>query len=340
MALQTLPPLANTYTADQLSTIDRLEQEVAARWAAGGPQFDNAWAVMGPLIVAAVLQAQGEIADRATAFIPAILADTGQTTAVMPEAEPFPAGFVGWTGAGILVEQLLAAVAIRAKEAVAAGATAAQAAALAQDWLVGSVATILADTARGAEGLGMYVRPVGGYVRIVHGGACGRCVILAGRWYRTNAGFERHPRCRCTHIPASEALAGHWQSDPRAYFDSLTDAQRIKLMGSKANAQAVLDGADMGQVINAYRKSTATAQSPIKRTPAGLFTSEGTTRRGLAGQQQAGLRRNGPSQLRLMPESIAKIATSREDRLRLLRLYGWIADDTARARGREILARA
>lgn len=331
MALQTLPPLATEYSQAQLATIAELEATVAQRWAAmGGTGFDTAWQLVGPAIVAAVLASQREATNRATAYIPAILAETGQEAAVEATDTPLPEALIGLTGAGLLVQDALSTVTIRAKQAITGGATTAQAMGIAQTWLQGATRTIVADAARSSESLNSYVRPVTGFVRVVNGNACGRCVILAGRWYRINADFPRHDNCRCYQIPAAENMAGHWQTDPQAYFDSLNDEQRIKLMGSKANAQAVVDGANMGQIINAYRTGITFAQG-------GRFTSEGTTKRGLAGQQQAGLRRNGPSQQRLMPQSIARIAKDADDRMRLLRLYGWVVDQAARERGRALL---
>ena len=50
----------------------------------------------------------------------------------------------------------------------------------------------------------MGVRPVGGYVRMVQAGACSRCVVLAGKWYRKNQGFQRHPGC----FPAGAVVSG------------------------------------------------------------------------------------------------------------------------------------
>lgn len=339
--LQTLPPLARNYSKAQRETIDAALVEVAGRWQSIGPQFDSGWLLQGPYIAAAVMASQEQIATRADEYVPAILAATGQVARVPPVAETDPLALVGLTGAGYNVAESLAATPIRAKQAVASGASAAKALAVAGEWLTQSTMTLLADTARSAESLGRYTRNVG-YVRMVNGGACGRCVVQAGKWFRTNQGFLRHPRCRCFHIPATENVAGDWQTDPAEYFASLTTEQQIKLMGSKANAQAVLDGADISQVVNAYRKSSGMSfaqVSPIRRNASGqAFTTEGTTRRALAAKQQAGLRRNGPLQQRLMPESIAMRAKDDEDRLRLLRLYGWIRDNEATARGRDVFA--
>jgi hypothetical protein len=341
--LQSLPPLARNYSRQQRQQIDAIVAEVVARWSAYGPSFDSAWMLSGPYIVQAVLDAQAEMAERATTYIPAVLAATGQAAVAQQSAEAAPESLVGLTGAGYQVAEALAATPIRAKQAVAAGATPTQALDAAGGWLAQSSLTILADTARSAESLGRYTRNVG-YVRMVNGGACGRCVVQAGKWFRTNQGFLRHPRCRCVHIPASEDAGRDWQTNPDAYFHSLTPEQQIKLLGSKANAQAVVDGADIGQIVNAYRKTAGMqyAQAPsIKVNARGQkFTTEGTSRRGLAGQQQAGLRRNGLSQQRLMPETIAMRARGAEDRMRLLMLYGWIRDEAAVSRGRDALTEA
>lgn len=339
--LQTLPPLARSYRAEQLEVADRALADVMVRWQQLGVRFDSGWSLYGPTIASIIADAQRDIARRADAYVPAVLVATGQGRFVEAAAESNVDNLIGLTGAGLQVYDTLSSATIRAKQAVAAGQTSRQAITTAGKWLTMMGSTILADTARSAESLGRYTRNVG-YVRMVNGGACGRCVIQAGKWFRTNQGFLRHPRCRCVHIPASEDAAGSWQTNPDEYFHSLTEAQQIKLMGSRANAQAVHDGADINQIVNAYRKSSGMSfaqMSPIKHNRLGdKFTTEGTTRRGLAGQQQVALRRNGVSQMRLMPESIAMAAKDAEDRLRLLALYGWIKDEQAITRGRAIFA--
>jgi len=202
--------------------------------------------------------------------------------------------------------------------------------------------TQVADVWRMASGASIASRPaVGGYVRNVGASCCSRCAVLSGRFYRWSAGFLRHPGCRCINIPTTRDLASSIAESPQDLFDQgrITDL-------SKANTQAILDGADINQVANAYRRTSGMqfAQSPaIKRAPSfrggsNKFTTEGTTARGRAGQQQTALRRNGVAQDRLMPESIYRNAASREDALRQLRLNGWITDDVAQAEGRAIFA--
>lgn len=130
--------------------------------------------------------------------------------------------------------------------------------------------------------------------------------------------------------------------DPMAYYESLDEAGRLKFAGSLANVKAIDAGADINQIVNAYRRTSGMrfAQvSPIKLNKLGdKFTTEGTTRRGLATQQQTGLRRNGAVQARLMPESIYMRAKNPDDALRLLKLYGWISDSRGLTQGRATLA--
>jgi hypothetical protein len=202
------------------------------------------------------------------------------------------------------------------------------------------VVTQVQDAARQAAGVSIAARPHIGYVRMLNPPSCGRCVILAGKFFRYNEGFMRHPKCDCRHVPALEDTGDDLRTDPRAYFNSLDADEQAKVAGSQANAEAVRQGADLGQIVNAYRRTAGmqVAGVPAIKTLRGdKYTTEGTTRRAMAAKQQTALRRNGPLQLRLMPESIFAIAKDREDTQRLLRLYGWIRDDAAMSRGAAIL---
>jgi hypothetical protein len=197
------------------------------------------------------------------------------------------------------------------------------------------VVTQVQDAARAAAGVSIAARPHIGYVRMLNPPSCSRCVIQAGKFFRYNEGFQRHPRCDCRHVPSLENVAGDLTTNPVAYFDSLSTAEQDRLLG-KANAEAVRRGANIIQIVNAYRRTSGMQVAgvpPIKTIRGDKYTTEGTTRRALAAKQQVALRRNGRSQLRLMPESIFEIAKDREDAQRLLRLYGWVRDDAAVARG-------
>lgn len=116
------------------------------------------------------------------------------------------------------------------------------------------------------------------------------------------------------------------------YFDSLTGAEQDRIF-TKAGAQAIRDGADMGQVVNARR-----GMYPVQKPGSvkWLATREGTSRRGHASWQmhKAGLgdyvktkdgsRYRRLNAQRLMPETIYEVARDPEDAVRLLRMYGYI----------------
>jgi len=193
------------------------------------------------------------------------------------------------------------------------------------------VMTQLQDVARAALSLAIASRPdVSGYVRMLNPPSCSRCAVLAGKWFRWNRGFQRHPRCDCRHIPARED-AQDLRTNPAAYFDSLSAREQDRIF-TQAGARAVRDGADIGQVVNA-RRGMSTAQinqrgwipsgrlAPVSIGGRNAFvSSEGTTVRGWASRAQTG--RN--MSLRLMPETIYDAAVDRADAIRLLRLHGYI----------------
>lgn len=180
------------------------------------------------------------------------------------------------------------------------------------------ILTQLSDVARSASLLGSVVRPaVTGYVRMLEQPSCSRCVVLAGRFYRKNTGFQRHPKCDCRHIPSSENVAGDLRTNPDAYFRSLSKGEQDKAF-TAAGAEAIRNGADVSKVVNA-RRGMSTAQTAtgrrrlVKRDVLGrpMYTTTEAGRRGL---------------VRLMPESIVELAGGdRAELLRLLKSHGYIA---------------
>lgn len=216
------------------------------------------------------------------------------------------------------------------------------------------VATQLQDVARSTLATDIATRPaIEGYVRQITAGACSRCAILAGRFYRWNEGFDRHPNCNCEHIPTTRDNAGEVATDPREYFDSLDEAEQDRIF-SKAGAEAIRMGADPVQVVNA-RSGMTTAQPTVKvigqreahldiagqrittyepitetvapsrrrliRDEGGLYTTE-TGALSRASRQRMGLAKG---ERRLMPESILELSNGdREQALALLQRYGYI----------------
>jgi hypothetical protein len=177
-------------------------------------------------------------------------------------------------------------------------------------------------------------------------------------------------------ISSVEDAAGDLRTDPMAYFRSLPtaadlDAQHPNLTVrmrreagllsqedafTVAGAQAIRDGADIGQVVNARRgawglsapgRLTEAEQKILKGGKAKAYlqrvdvfgrqiyiTTEGTTRRGALGKKlgawsddavkDSGSDYRRAKTPRLMPEGIYEIAEDREDAIRLLRRFGFI----------------
>lgn len=128
--------------------------------------------------------------------------------------------------------------------------------------------------------------------------------------------------CDCRHIPVPESLSGDLRVNTGKYFQSLSQDQQDAAFG-KAGAQAIRDGADLSQVVNADAGMRA-AQVYGKNL---RITDSGVTKRGFAGQVIKARGRNAATTPRLMPSSIYQIAEDRQDAIRLLRLNGYILPD-------------
>ncbi|MDO5534125.1 MAG: hypothetical protein Q4F65_05690 [Propionibacteriaceae bacterium] len=285
-----------------------------------------------PRLLAVVLTGQARMVAPVGGYVSRVLGQTGQVDD--PVAAPTPRAMVGWAGDGRSIEGLVDVAPGKVLDGLRAGLPAAVAVKAGQEFLDLAVTTALWDTVRHAEALEVAVRPgIDGYVRMlnpgVHG-ACSRCAVLAGRWYRRNTGFARHPRCRCVHIPASEAVAGDYRLNPDDYFGSLTKAEQDRIF-TKAGAEAIRNGADPVQVVNA-RRGMHTAQTNLRGwipkgrlTPVDRYgrpvyvTTEGVTKRGRAYRGRTGRRGE-----RLMPESILQLADDQDDLMRLLKLHGYL----------------
>jgi hypothetical protein len=293
---------------------------------------------VGPRVVEVVTEGQHTAAAASEVYVAKVLAELGIPSEV-PGSLNLPA-FTGVAGDGRTVSSSLYGAVIHAAKAqyeprmadLSSTKAAEQALAEAEDWIEQMAATIVADASRAAESAAMAQRPwVEGYIRMLDPkNPCSRCVILAGRFYLYNAGFKRHPKCLCHHIPASENLAHDILTNPSEYFHSLTSAEQDKVF-TPAGAEAVRLGADITQVVNS-RRGMHTAQQNVggwipkgRMTPVDAFgrkvyvTSEGVTKRAV-GRKAMGKDRP----FRLMPESIISLAKSPEDARRLLKLYGYL----------------
>ncbi len=271
-------------------------------WRRMTPDFDTSWATVLRLLVVLVTGAQLGATRSAVAYIPAVLLETGQDDD--PVGEVQPRAFAGIASDGRPLDSLLYGAVTEAKTAVERERPPGEALAEGGRWLDMAVQTQIADAGRAATQVAIVARPsVDGWVRMLNLPSCSRCAILAGRFYRWSEGFERHPRCDCRHIPASEALADDLTTDPDA---AVRSGQVTGL--SETDRKAFAEGADLGQLVNARR-----GKSGLRS----MTTTEGTTRRGTAGKRLQGKQR-------LTPDGIYRVASSRGEAIDLLRRHGYI----------------
>lgn len=229
-----------------------------------------------PQLLATVTAGQLAAASGAEQYVGAVLAVDGLSPA--PVASVSAARFAGVASdgrslVGLLTQPLLRTLYLRTQ-----GADDAAALAGGRLSLETLVRTEVFDTGRDAGQVASALeRQVVGYVRQVNSPACGRCILLAGKFFKRNAGFDRHPRCDCQHVPATQVMKpGEIDQDPRMLFNGMTREQQDRAFG-KDNAEVIRRGGDIGQVVNA-RRGMATAGSN--------WTREGTTSRGAYGRSQ------------------------------------------------------
>ncbi|MCT2177427.1 hypothetical protein M3F63_07060 [Brachybacterium muris] len=328
MSLQTIPEAsANSYRTQQRLTAAAV---LAARrsWAAVDPDaIDESWAATSPALAGVLTRLQGAAAADAAGAVPLALADQG--VSVDPIHEIRPRAVAGFAGQGYEPTTVFQSAPIAAKARIGAGVEPVAALAVGGRLLTGIVETAMADAGRQGAALAIHARPKVGYVRMLNPPSCSRCAILAGKPSRREP-FLRHPRCDCRAIPSMEDLYDNVTFNQAEYFGSLTGAEQDRIF-TKAGAQAIRDGADMAQVVNA-RRGMSTVQTPGSQR--WLVTNEGMTRRGYASwrMQQAGLgeyRKTGGryrrmQTQRLMPETIYEVARDQEHASQLLRMYGYI----------------
>lgn len=220
-----------------------------------------------------------------------------------PVAFVDPNGFVGQSVDGRRLDGLLYSPVAGVKTLIGRGMDPGAAIVAGGKLLDRNLRTLVADTGRGTASVDIASRQSVGYVRMLNPPSCSRCVVLAGRFYRWNKGFQRHPGCDCRHIPSTENVADDRTTDPYEYFQSLPQSEQDRIF-TKAGAQAIRDGSDLFRVVNARSGMS----------PGGLVTTAGTTKRGFFHGQ-------GP---RLTPEGIYAKGLSREETLHELERFGYI----------------
>ena len=278
--------------------------------------LDASWRLVAPSAVAVVGAAQVAVAQQSDTYLSRLAGQYG--------VDDSPAGRVNanefrmFTGSGIDLATYLASSVGAVKGLIGQGWTPPQALQSGRARFANSIITTVTDQGRQATQTAMGVRAsglnrgggwIGGYTRMVSPGACSRCIVLAGRRYQTDEAFLRHPGCKCTHIPSAEAVDDDPTTDPHAAFESMTREEQDERFG-KANAEAIRQGADIFQVVN------ATNRGGVYTAGGSRYTRSGTTRRGLYGATSKAAR--------MTPETIFKTAKTPDEAVRLLRQYKYI----------------
>lgn len=306
------PDAAEKHYAAQLRQATAASLQAQEQWQQIGSDFDTGWSGIASRVALIVGSAQLGAARSGAAYIPAALGEIGQEAAI--DGAVRPQGWAGVASDGRMLDSLLYSAVVHAKIAAGAGLSTRDALLAGQKNLNLIVQTQVADAGRGAAGVAIAARPRVGWTRMVASPCCQRCAVLAGKWFKWNTGFLRHPKCRCRHVPCEQqGFSGYTSKVEVGDVRDLTLDQR----------RAVADGANLNQVINAHRAGA--------RSSDGMTTSEGVTRRGVYG----GYRRNADGSLtrvqrgenvpaRLTPEAVYRLAATREEALQRLKQNGYL----------------
>jgi hypothetical protein len=246
--------------------------------------LDEAWPTVQPRVELLTASAQLGAARNGAGYVAATLAEFGED--IIPAGVVNPRAFAGVASDGRALGTLLAGAFYRAKvmRSMDSGGK----------WLDMAVHTQIVDAGCASAQTAIASYDGVGWVRMVNPPCCGPCAVLAGKKYRYNQGFKRHPRCDCVHIPSTLANpADNMGVNPT--LDQITDL-------TEAEREALAEGADLPQVINARRGRSRDKMS----------TLEGTSR--------------DRSQRRLTPDGIFKKAKSRGEAVDLLKEYGYLGD--------------
>lgn len=224
-----------------------LANHVRKLWTRMDEDFDRSWQLLSADVNTAFVAAKTHAAVSAVEYTVAVEADLDMDTTMAGKVNV--AAFAGTTRSGLPVESVTRTAIVEAKAAVAAGMTPGEALTVGGQVLQRLAVNEVTQARSDAVAAAITATPTTtGYVRMLNPPSCRACIVLAGKWFRWNQGFDRHPRCDCVHVPAREAMS-ELRTDPYVYFHSLTRAEQERIFGVD-DAQAIRDGADIYRVVN------------------------------------------------------------------------------------------
>lgn len=263
------------------------------QWGRMGGDWDASWREVAPRMVAVMAAAQLGSARQGAAYVPEALAQQGMRPQVLGRV--VPQALAGRAADGRPLDSLLSLSVLKSR----------QAGDLDAGWafLEAAFESEIEDAARQASVVAMAARPKTGWVRVANTPCCADCAVLAGKFYKVNEGFLRHPHCRCFHLPTT--VANPDVSGPS--FDPPVD----QITGLSASERKALDlGADLSQVVNSRRGASK------------MTTAAGTTSRSASGRALGA--RRGQRVQRLSPEGVMAIASDDDEARALLRRFGYL----------------
>lgn len=283
--------LAPTRASEEYEAQKRLTVATMAatrrQWRRMGSDWDSSFREVGPRLTMLLAAAQLGAARMGATYVPEVLEQQGMDP--KPVGQVRPQAFAGVAADGRALDSLVSLTLLRSKVAGSLDAGA--------SFLDMVVETEIADAHRGAIQVATIARPRTGYVRMVNTPCCKDCALQAGRWFKANAGFDRHPNCKCFHLPSTDPESEYARYPEPHEITGITDAER----------KALEAGGDYSQVLNAGRGSARNK----------MTTTEGTTRRGVAGKRLRGRQR-------LTPDGIYRLASDDAEAIRLLKAHGYL----------------
>ena len=200
--------LAPTRASEEYEAQKRLTVATLAatrrQWARMGSDWDSSFSTVAPRLTAILAAAQVGSARQGAAYVPEVLDEQGMSPE--PVARVRPESLAGYAADGRTLESLVSLTLLRSKVGGSLDSGGA--------FLDMVVETEIADAHRASIQLATVARPRTGYVRMVNTPCCKDCAVQAGKFFRSNAGFLRHPNCFPAGVavngPRSEAAARRW----------------------------------------------------------------------------------------------------------------------------------
>jgi hypothetical protein len=207
--------LANAFYVAQQTHARRVADRAQQLWREiDRRDLSRSWGTfVGPQVVQAVVAGQLATAAAADAYVESVIAAGGLRSD--PSGRIRPEAFAGRAADGRSLDSLLYLPVVTSKTAIAAGANEVDAMMTGLRQLLRMAASEVTDAGRAATGASIAGnRTINGYIRVVNPPACARCIILAGKEYGWNAGFQRHPRLLTLRLRAY-ARETHCSQPPR-----------------------------------------------------------------------------------------------------------------------------